>query len=62
MGMYKNQTREQYAAKRAYVARGRRIQAGTVTGLFEKDGKTIRPEVRTLIDEALAKQRQAPGA
>ncbi len=59
MRMYKDQTREQYAAKRAYVARGKGIKSGTVIGLFEKDGKTIRPDVRILIDEALAKHRQA---
>lgn len=58
---FKHKTREQFAARAAYTARGKRIQSGAVAGLLERDGKTIRPEVRTLIDNALAKRRQAQG-
>jgi hypothetical protein len=57
---YRHQTKEQFAAKLAYTTRGKRIQAGAVAGLLEKDNKTIREDVRTLIDEALAKRRQGP--
>jgi hypothetical protein len=49
---------EEIKAKRAYVARGQDIQSGAVPGLFEKDKKVIRAEVRALIEAALAKRHQ----
>jgi hypothetical protein len=58
---YKRQTPEELAAKRAYVARGQRIKSGAMPGLLESDNRTVRADVRTLIDEALAKRRQAQG-
>jgi hypothetical protein len=61
MPMFRHNSHEERAAKRAYVARGNRIKAGTETGLLESNKKTIRPEVRALIDEALAKRRQKLG-
>lgn len=60
--MWKRNTPEVAEAKRARLARGRRIQSGAVAGLLERDGKTIRPEVKNLIDNALAKRRQAQGS
>ena len=53
-----HQTPEQAQAKRAYVSRGARIRSGETPGLFESGAKKIRPEVRLLIDEALAKRRE----
>ena len=58
--MWKRDTPEVAEAKRARLARTRRIQSGTVAGLLEKDGKTIRPDVRNLIDEELSKRRTCP--
>jgi hypothetical protein len=49
-------TPEKAAAKRAYVARGQHILSGAVPGLFERDTKVIRPEVRALIEAALDKR------
>jgi hypothetical protein len=60
MPMFRHQSHEELVAKRAYVARGNRIKAGTETGLLERN-KTVRPEIRALIDEALAKRRQEQG-
>jgi hypothetical protein len=59
--MFKRQTPEELAAKRAYVARGKSVQSGSVQGLLERDNRTVRAEVRVLIDEALAKRRHAQG-
>jgi hypothetical protein len=53
-----HQTPEQAQAKRAYVSRGARIRSGETPGLFESGAKKIRPEVRLLIDEALARRRE----
>ena len=50
-------TPEALAAKRAYAARGQQIMSGAVPGLFERDAKVIRPEVRALIEAALEKGR-----
>jgi hypothetical protein len=58
--MWNRDTPEVAEAKRARVARSRRIQSGAMAGLLERDGKTIRPEVRTLIDEELSKRRYSP--
>jgi hypothetical protein len=49
-------TPEEAAAKRAYATRGQQILSGTVPGLFEKDRKVIRAEVRELIEAALKKR------
>jgi hypothetical protein len=58
--MYRQrQTPEESAAKRAYLARGQRIRSGEMPGLLTTDGKTIRPEIRQLIDAALAKSGAA---
>jgi hypothetical protein len=46
-------TPEALAAKRAYTARGQHVKSGAVPGLFERDAKVIRPEVRALIEAAL---------
>lgn len=43
-------------ARRAYVKRGDRIRCGTLPGLLVNGGKTVRPEIKELIDEALAKK------
>jgi hypothetical protein len=55
--MWNRDTPEVAEAKRARLARSKRIQSGAVVGLLESDGKTIRPEVRILIEEALSKRR-----
>lgn len=55
-------TPEEADAKRAYAARGKRIRSGETPGLFEKDTKIIRPEVRALIDAALARKTCAEPA
>ncbi len=47
-------------ARRAKAKRHALIQAGTIPGLFEKDTKKIRPEVRRLIDAAIAKKEREP--
>jgi hypothetical protein len=62
--MYRQrQTPEEAAAKRAYLARGQRIRSGETPGLLTTDGKAIRPEIRELIDAALAKSGAVrPGA
>jgi hypothetical protein len=50
-----------YEAEATRLAREKRriraslVKAGMLPGLFEKGGKVLRPEIRTLIDEALAK-------
>jgi hypothetical protein len=49
-------TPEEIKAKRAYVARGQDIQSGVVPGLFERDKKVVRAEVRALVEAALAKR------
>ena len=49
-------TPEEAKAKRAYVARGQNIRAGTIDGLFERDTKKIRPDFRALIVAALEKR------
>jgi hypothetical protein len=57
-GMRKpRQTPEEAEAKRAYAVRGQRIRSGALPGLLENGGKTIRPEIRELIDAAIAKRR-----
>jgi hypothetical protein len=55
--MWKRDTPEVAEAKRGRLARSKRIQSGAVVGLLESDGKTILPEVRALIEEALSKRR-----
>jgi hypothetical protein len=55
-------TPEEADAKRAYAARGKRIRSGETPGLFEKDTKIIRPEIRALIDAALARKTCAEPA
>ncbi len=52
------ETPEEAEARRAYQIRGARIRSGATPGLFEKDSKTVRPEIRALIDEAVAKRRE----
>jgi hypothetical protein len=52
-------TPEEAEAKRAYLARGKRIRSGDTPGLLEKDTKIIRPEIRALIDAALARRSEA---
>ncbi len=37
-------------------ARAAQIRAGQIPGLFERGSKKVRPEIRTLIDEALARR------
>jgi hypothetical protein len=37
------------------------IRAGKVQGLFEQGSKKVRPEIRTLIEEALAKRERESG-
>lgn len=37
-------------------ARAAKIRAGQITGLFEKGSRNVHPEIRTLIDEALAER------
>jgi hypothetical protein len=46
-------TPEEVAAKRAYFARGQQILSGAALGLFEKDRKVVRKEVRALIEAEL---------
>lgn len=50
------QTPEEAEAKRAYLMRGHQIRAGTVPGLFETGSKRVRPEIRELIETAVAKK------
>lgn len=56
---FRRQSPEQASARRAHQARCERIRAGLAPGLIEKDTKKIRPEIRALIDEALAKRAVA---
>lgn len=53
------QTPEEAEAKRAYAARGQRIRSGALPGLLESGGKIVRPEIRELIDAAIAKRRSS---
>jgi hypothetical protein len=50
------QALEEAEARRAYLKRGERIRSGTLPGLLE-NGKTVRPEIREMIDAAVAKRR-----
>lgn len=52
---------EEAKAKRAYFARGQHILAGQIEGLFERDKKVIRAEVRALIEAALDKRAAKNG-
>jgi Ribonuclease G/E len=52
--MWKRDTPEVAQAKRAYQARGKLIQSGAMPGLLERESKVIRPEIRALIDKAVA--------
>jgi cation transport ATPase len=54
-------TPDEATAKRAYQARGAGIRSGALNGLFERDSKIIRPEVRALIDAELANRYPASG-
>jgi hypothetical protein len=54
--MFKRQTPEEATARRAYQARCQHIRSGAIPGLLERDSKVIRPEIRAIIDEALAKR------
>jgi hypothetical protein len=38
------------------MKRGERIRSGNLPGLLENGGKTVRPEIRELIDAAIAKK------
>lgn len=58
MLMFRRKSPEEAAAQRAADARFRSIQSGKIKGLLEKDSRIIRPEVKALIDEALAKLEQ----
>jgi hypothetical protein len=51
--MRRHYSPQEAAAKRAYAARGQNIRSGAVPGLFERDTKVIRSEVRALIEAAL---------
>lgn len=54
--MRKYTTPEEAETKRAYAARVRGVKSGQIVGLFERDGKSLLPDVRALIDEALSKR------
>ncbi|BDV36523.1 MULTISPECIES: hypothetical protein [Methylocystis] len=41
--------------------RAAKIRAGQIAGLFEKGSRKVRPEIRALIDEALAKRASESG-
>jgi hypothetical protein len=59
MGMRKpRQTPEEAEAKRARLLRAERIRSGAMPGLLE-NGKTVRPEIRDMIDAAIAKKNGA---
>ncbi len=45
------------AADLAKARRRRQIEAGEIPGLFEKGAKTLRTEIRALIEAAVAKKK-----
>ncbi len=45
------------AADLAKARRRRQIEAGEIRGLFEKGAKQLRPEIRALIEAAVAKKK-----
>ncbi len=47
------------AADLAKARRRRQIEAGEIPGLFEKGAKTLRPEIRALIEAAVSKRAGA---
>lgn len=50
-----------WLAERKRRATAAQIRAGKVPGLFEQGSKIVRPEIRTLIDEALDKRARESG-
>lgn len=49
-------TPEARLAEEKRRARAAKIRAGQIPGLLERGSRIVRPEIRTLIDEALAKR------
>jgi hypothetical protein len=52
----RSESPETWRARQARVARGKAIRSGAVPGLFESDGKRLKPEVRRMIDAAIARR------
>jgi len=56
MSKYSISDPAQRAAYEQRQKRSLRIRAGETPGLLEKDGKSVRPDIKALIDEALARR------
>jgi hypothetical protein len=52
----RSESPENWRARQARVARGKAIRSGALPGLFENDGKRLKPEVREMIDAAVARR------
>lgn len=50
------ETPEEAEAKRARLRRAERIRSGSLPGLLENGAKAVRPEIRKMIDAAIAKR------
>jgi hypothetical protein len=50
-------TPEEAEARRAYQKRVAGVRSGALPGLLENGSKTVRPEIKELIDAAIAKKR-----
>ncbi len=48
-----------YLARMKSQARRAQIRSGAIEGLFERDSKAIRPEVKAIIEAALADRSKA---
>jgi hypothetical protein len=48
-----------YVAKKKRQARVAGIRSGAIDGLFERDSKLLRPEVKALIEAALVERSEA---
>ena len=48
---------EEAEARRAYQKRVAGVRSGALPGLLENGSKTVRPEIKELIDAAIAKKR-----